>query len=71
VIAGAESAIKTCEQELLMLREIGIDSTWWGGRTASSARAAYLLEKMHVAEDKIEMLEKRNAELKKVLKKVS
>jgi hypothetical protein len=50
------------------LRGIGIDSHWWG-KTGSSARAAYLSDKMLAAEAKIEALERQNAELKKILSK--
>ena len=50
------------------MKDIGAaDSNWWGGRRASSERAAYLFSKMLAAERKIEALEKRNTELKKVL----
>lgn len=70
MIASAESAIKACEQELLTLKEIGTDREhWWGGNSASSSRARYLLSKMQASAMKIEALEKRNAELKKVLAK--
>ena len=54
----------------MRLKDIGVaDSSWWGGRRASAERAAYLLNNMLAAERKIEALEKRNAELKKVLSK--
>ncbi|KAJ6500400.1 RNA12 protein-domain-containing protein [Mycena sanguinolenta] len=70
VIAGAESTIKSCEQELLTLNEIGKDSQhWWGGNTGSSMRSRYLLSKMQASAMKIESLERRNSELKKVLAK--
>ncbi|KAJ7093140.1 RNA12 protein-domain-containing protein [Mycena epipterygia] len=70
IIADAESKIKACEQELLVLKEIGTDSEhWWGGKSASSSRSYYLLSKMHASAMKIEALERRNAELKKVLAK--
>ncbi|KAF8208542.1 exonuclease [Mycena galopus ATCC 62051] len=69
-IASEESTIKTCEQELLSLKEIGRDfEHWWSTNAASSARAKYLLSKMQASTMKIEALEKRNSELKKVLVK--
>jgi hypothetical protein len=61
--------VRACEQELNTLKEIGTESHWWGGRTASSTRAAYLFDKMLAAETKIELLERKNAELKKALAK--
>ncbi|KAJ6547159.1 RNA12 protein-domain-containing protein [Mycena capillaripes] len=70
VIASAESTVKVCEQELLALKEIGTDSEhWWGGNSASSTRSRYLLSKMQASTLKIEALERRNSELKKVLAK--
>jgi hypothetical protein len=70
VIASSESKIRVCEDELMRLKEImAADSSWWGGKRASSERAAYLFNNMLVAERKIEALEKRNAELKKILSK--
>jgi hypothetical protein len=70
MIASAENIIKSCEQELTTLREIGTDTShWWGGRTGSSARAAYLFDKMLAAESRLEALEKQNAELKKIFAK--
>jgi hypothetical protein len=70
VIASSESTVRACEQELTTLKEIGTESShWWGGRTASSARAAYLFAKMLAAETKIEVLERKNVEMKKVLAK--
>jgi hypothetical protein len=70
VIASSESKIRASEDELMRLKDIGVaDSSWWGGRRASAERAAYLLNNMLAAERKIEALEKRNAELKKVLSK--
>ena len=68
MIAGAESTVQSCEQELATLRGIGIDSHWWG-KTGPSARAAYLSDKMLAAEAKIEALDRQNAELKKILSK--
>ena len=69
VIASSESKIRVCEDELMRLKEIGADSSWWGSKRASSERAAYLYSNMLAAERKIEVLEKRNAELKKILSK--
>ncbi|KAJ7134886.1 RNA12 protein-domain-containing protein [Mycena epipterygia] len=70
IMADAESKIKSCEQELLVLKEIGTDyEHWWGGKSASSSRSHYLLSKMHASAMKIEALERRNLELKKVLAK--
>lgn len=54
----------------MTLRAIGTDSShWWGGKTGSSMRAVYLLDKMLAAESKVEALERRNEELKKVFAK--
>ncbi|KAJ7632265.1 RNA12 protein-domain-containing protein [Roridomyces roridus] len=71
LVASAESTIKSCEQELLSLREINKDNeSWWhGAPVALSSRTRYLLSKMRAATIKIEGLERRNAELKKVLAK--
>ncbi|KAJ7929322.1 RNA12 protein-domain-containing protein [Mycena leptocephala] len=70
LITSAESTIKACEQELLTLKEIGKDNEhWWGGNSASSTRSRYLLSKMQASALKIEALERRNSELKKVLAK--
>jgi hypothetical protein len=68
IIANAESTLKTCEEELMTLKEIGLESSWWR-RSATSRRAAYLADKMLAAEKKIEALVKRNMDLKKVLSK--
>ncbi|KAF7357625.1 hypothetical protein MSAN_01359000 [Mycena sanguinolenta] len=70
MIAGEENTVKACEQELLSLKEIGRDfEHWWGGNAASSTRSRYLLTKMQAATMKIEALERKNIELKKVLAK--
>ncbi|KAF7322646.1 hypothetical protein HMN09_00043200 [Mycena chlorophos] len=71
LITSSESTIKTCEQELLSLKEIaGQESHWlWGGNTATTARSRYLFSKMHAATLKIEALERKNTDLKKVLAK--
>ena len=53
------------------MKDIGqnFQRRWWllGGKTAPRMRAKYLLDKMFVAEVKIEELERKNNELKKVL----
>ncbi|KAJ7470384.1 RNA12 protein-domain-containing protein [Mycena latifolia] len=70
LIASAESTVKACEQELLALKEIGTDAEhWWGGNSASSSRSRYLLAKMQASASKIEALEQKNLELKKILAK--
>ncbi|KAJ6618269.1 RNA12 protein-domain-containing protein [Mycena sp. CBHHK59/15] len=70
IISSAESTVKACEQELLSLKEIGTDAEhWWGGNSATSSRSRYLLSKMQAAATKIEALERRNVELKRVLAK--
>jgi hypothetical protein len=70
VIASAESTVKACEQELLALKDIGRESEhWWSGNTASSTRSRYLLSKMQASTMKIEALERKNSDLKKVLAK--
>lgn len=63
--------MRACEEELYTLKELGTaPAHWWGGRDASSVRTAYLSDKMLVAENKIEALERRNGELRKVLAQV-
>jgi hypothetical protein len=42
---------------------------WWGRRTGPSARADYLFDKMLAAEAKLEVADKQNTELKKILAK--
>ena len=70
VIAASESTIKSCEQELLTLKDVDAGTAdWMGSRTAVRDRMNYLLKKMRTAGDKIEMLEKENARLRKVLSK--
>lgn len=70
-ISSAEKTVRTCEEELVTLKGIlGLESKiWWGavGRSVSSLRAKFLLEKMLSAEAKIEKLDKKNLELKEVL----
>jgi hypothetical protein len=71
IITGSESTVRSCEEELVTLKEIGSESSssWWGSKSATRVRAKYLFDKMLAAELKIEDLEKRNVELKKVLAK--
>jgi len=70
IISSAERTVKECEAELIALREIGTaPSHWWGGRTAASARADYLLQKMLAAEANIVTLERRILDMKKILAK--
>jgi hypothetical protein len=73
IITTSESTVRSCEQELVTLKDIGSESSssWWGlrGKSATRARMNYLFDKMLAAEMKIEVLERRNAELKKVLAK--
>ncbi|TDL27233.1 hypothetical protein BD410DRAFT_740017 [Rickenella mellea] len=70
VISSAEATVRSCEDELIRLKEIGMESPhWWGGQSATGMRAAYLTRKMRTAGGKIEVLEMKNAELKKLLAK--
>ncbi|KAF8754138.1 RNA12 protein [Rhizoctonia solani] len=71
-IATSLSTIKACEDELTVLKEIGLDlgSTILGGKGATGARASYLLDKMSQATSKVEKLEAENVKLKKILAKV-
>ncbi|KAH8102922.1 RNA12 protein-domain-containing protein [Cristinia sonorae] len=70
LIASAESTVKTCEQELLVLKDVEAGTSgMWGSRSAVTQRVEYLLKNMKAAEIKIENLEKQNAGLKKVLTK--
>ncbi|CAL1704048.1 unnamed protein product [Somion occarium] len=72
LIAASETIIRTCEQELLTLREIDAGtSTWWGPSFAVKQRREHLLKNMHTAENKIEVLEKQNINLKKILAKAT
>ena len=68
LIDSAETTVRACEQELQVLRTIGLDSDhWWSGATAMGIRAKYLMDKMANAQGTLEKLEKHNGELKKVL----
>lgn len=68
-IAAEEATIRKCEEELLTLKTIGLDtgSSFLGGSGATAARANYLLSKMKTAEEKLEQREKEIKKLKKVL----
>lgn len=60
--------MRACEQELQVLRTIGLDSAhWWSSATATEIRAKYLMQKMRNAQATLGKLEKRNGELRKVL----
>jgi hypothetical protein len=62
--------VRACEQELQVLRMIGLDSAhWWSRATATEIRAKFLMRRMANAQAALEKLEKRNGELKKVLAK--
>ncbi|KZT74225.1 hypothetical protein DAEQUDRAFT_761656 [Daedalea quercina L-15889] len=70
LIAASESIVKSCEQELLTLKDVDAGTAdWMGSRTAVRDRMNYLLRKMRLAGDKIEILERENARLKKTLLK--
>lgn len=71
LIASSEATIRTCEEELLKLHEIDGDAGRWFGAGAGSvsAREGYLRKKLGTAVKKVENLEARNTELKKVLVK--
>lgn len=69
-IASAEKTIRSCEEELLNLHNIGTASAhWWSKRTATSFRFSYLMKKLQAAEVTLEKLEASNVELKKILAK--
>lgn len=71
LISSAESTVRTCESELSMLQDLSKAerSFWWFRRRVTSERKEYLLKKMRSAQIKIQTLEKRNSELKRVLAK--
>ncbi|CUA76051.1 Mitochondrial escape protein 2 [Rhizoctonia solani] len=71
LIATSVVTIKSCEDELTVLKNIGLDlgSSVLSGKGATGARASYLLEKMMQATLKVEQLEGENTKLKKVLAK--
>ncbi|KAK7015902.1 mitochondrial escape protein 2 [Paramarasmius palmivorus] len=68
-ISSAESSIKSCEEELLKLKDIGWNPAKWFWNDPPSRRAEYLMSKMMEAERKLEVLERKNGELKKALAK--
>jgi hypothetical protein len=69
IVSGCESTIRSCEEELSKLTDIGerTKSPIWGEDQAIRSRIKYLLKKMGDAESKIEGLERANARLKKIL----
>ncbi|KAI0670636.1 RNA12 protein-domain-containing protein [Trametes maxima] len=70
VIASAEATVRACEDELLTLKDVDAGTaSWWGSKRAVEMRANHLLRKMRAAQDKVEALERQNAQLKKVLAK--
>ncbi|CAE6515824.1 unnamed protein product [Rhizoctonia solani] len=71
LITASVATIKSCEDELAVLKDIGLDlgSSVLSGKGATGARASYLLEKMMQATLKVEKLETENVKLKKVLAK--
>ncbi|KAF8599618.1 hypothetical protein BDV93DRAFT_526000 [Ceratobasidium sp. AG-I] len=71
LIATHVSTIKACEDELTVLKNIGLElgSSVLGGKGATATRANYLLEKMMQSSDKVEHLEAENSKLKKILAK--
>ncbi|KAJ4464625.1 exonuclease [Lentinula edodes] len=72
LVSIAETTIQSCEEELLKLVEIGKNGpSTWLTEDPSSRRSRYLLKKMMESERKLEALERKNAELKKTLSKLS
>lgn len=71
LVATSVSTIKSCEDELSVLKDIGLDlgTSVLGGKGATGARANYLLEKMMQATLKVEQSEAEISRLKKVLAK--
>lgn len=73
LISSAETAVKSCESELNTLQEMAVRESWthrlWGRGRASAERMRYLSRKMYAAQQKIQSLEKQNAELRRVLDK--
>jgi hypothetical protein len=60
--------VRACEQELQVLRMIGLDSVhWWSSATAPQIRAKYLTQRMANAQATLEKVEKQNKVLRKVL----
>ncbi|KAJ3815708.1 RNA12 protein-domain-containing protein [Lentinula aff. lateritia] len=72
LVSIAETTIQSCEEELLKLVEIGKNApSTWLSEDPSSRRSQYLLKKMMESERKLEVLERKNTELKKTLSKLS
>ncbi|KAI6116935.1 RNA12 protein-domain-containing protein [Pisolithus croceorrhizus] len=73
LISSAETTVKSCESELNTLQEMAIRESWtqrlWGIGRGSAERTRYLARKMYAAQQKIQTLEKQNAELRRVLDK--
>ncbi len=70
LIASAETTVKGCEDELLHLKDIGMGQQhWWSSQSGISARSLYVAKKLQDAETKLEKLEVKNVELKKILSK--
>jgi hypothetical protein len=78
VIAKQVTTIQQCEEELQKLKEIttsggsealGVENGWMGLRRVSAIkeRARWLLDKMGAGVEKMNTLEKENAEMVKVL----
>ncbi|KAG0706364.1 RNA12 protein-domain-containing protein [Suillus ampliporus] len=69
--SSAESTVRACESELTTLQDLSKAerSFWLFRRKVTSERKEYLLKKMRSAQTKIQTLEKRNVELKRVLAK--
>lgn len=73
LVETAETTVKTCESELIALKDIAsFDQGSWNllaGPSPTKQRATHLLEKMQAAQESVRKLEKRNSELKAVLKR--
>ncbi|KAJ3477560.1 hypothetical protein NLI96_g10383 [Meripilus lineatus] len=65
-----EGIIQKCEQEIVVLKDVdAATSVWWGSRAAVDNRREYLLGKMRQAGTKVEIADRQNTQLKKVLAK--
>ncbi|KIY43695.1 hypothetical protein FISHEDRAFT_52862 [Fistulina hepatica ATCC 64428] len=70
LIGITETTVKDCEDELLRLKQIGTESSWFGlSSSATRDRARDLFRKLHAAQRKIVALERKNDELAGVLAK--
>ncbi|KAG6833500.1 hypothetical protein H0H87_006072 [Tephrocybe sp. NHM501043] len=75
IISGAEKTIRACEEELTTISTIASRARlpWWkfgfGEPRGTYVRSQYLANKMAASAKNIGMLEKKNAELKKILAK--